>query len=76
MPKVYITEQDRLNDRLRREILAQMARYSITQEQLAKKMGFKCALTFARRMERPDNFTRWELRTLYETLHIPKDILL
>lgn len=70
MPKVYLTENDKTDEKLRRLIKMAMAREGInSQRELAKRL--KCReQTISYRLNNPDSFTRKELRKYCRVLKI------
>lgn len=67
MPKVYITEQDRLNDRLLKEIGTELGRRDWPQYRLADKIGIN-RMTMYKRLKEPEKFTLREFRLLVRLL--------
>ncbi len=70
MPKVYLTEQAKKDDKLRYYIGQQMGGLKLNQRELAHKIGYKSAKTLVARIKNPDLFTRGELRTLAQVLRL------
>lgn len=70
MPKVYLTEQAKKDDKLRYYIGQQMGGLKLSQRELAHKIGYKSAKTLVARIKNPDLFTRGELRTLAQVLRL------
>lgn len=70
MPKIYLTEQAKKDDRLRYYVGQQMGGLRLTRMDVAHKLGYKSAKTLRMRLKNPDLFTRGELRCLAQILHL------
>lgn len=64
MPKIYLTEQAKKDDKLRYYIGQQMGGLKLTRTEVAHKLGFKRIEPLNVRLKNPDLFTRGELRRL------------
>lgn len=72
MPKVTLTEQARVDEKLLRYIRRQRGDLDLTQREVAQKIGLH-EDTFSRRLKDPDTFTRRELRCLFKVLHFTEE---
>jgi len=70
MPKVYLTQNDRADDRaasadeaLRLTVATRMMRDRRTQKDIARSIGIT-PITFSRRLANPEGFTLSELRLM------------
>lgn len=70
MPKVYLTEQAKKDDKLRYYIGQQMGGLKLTKTEVAHKIGFKEVESFSSRMKNPDKFKLGELRKLVQVLQL------
>lgn len=70
MPKVYLTEQAKKDDKLRYYIRSQISGLELTKTEVAHKLGFKRTDRLNVRLQNPDLFTRGELRTLAQVLRL------
>lgn len=70
MPKVYLTEQAKKDDKLRYYIRSQISGLELTKTEVAHKLGFKRTDPLNVRLQNPDLFTRGELRTLAQVLRL------
>lgn len=68
MPKVYLTEQAKKDDKLRFYIDSQIGGLHLTKAEVAHKIGYKSPKTLGTRIKNPDLFTRGELRKLVQVL--------
>lgn len=75
MPKVYITEADRLNAALRANIGAEMGRRGIHQYELANKVGMSGA-AFSRRLKEPGKLNLDVFRQLVRVLRFSDEQIL
>ena len=74
MPKVYITRQQKLNERLVSLIYGTMKVKHITQAQMAEKLGIT-QQSFARKLKFAQ-FTYSDLFTIFEVLELPDEVIL
>lgn len=75
MPKVYITEEDRLNEALLNEIGAQAGRKHMTCPQISEKTGISQS-TLYHRLKKPDTLRLFELRLLARVLQLSDEQIL
>ena len=74
MPRVYITKQDKLNDRLVRLVYGTMKVRNITQGQMADKLDIS-QQAFGKKLK-TKRFTYSDLVTIFAELEIPDDEIL
>lgn len=75
MPKVTLTESDRMRERLATVIRVEMARQGTTTAKVAKKMDIsRCTMQY--KVQDPGKLTVRELGKVVRMLHIPKEDLM
>lgn len=74
MPKVNLTEADRMRDRLGTLLRVEMARGDVTTQRVADKLG-RCAPTVRGKLRDPGSLTVNELGQLVRMLHIRREDL-
>ena len=74
MPRVYITKQDQLNNRLVSMIYGTMKIKRITQRQMAGNLGIS-QQAFAKKLKNAQ-FTFSDLTTIFDALETPDDEIL
>lgn len=72
MPRVYLTQDDRLDLRFLAMIAAYKSEYHLDNEALADAMGLS-PQTLYRRLKEPSSFTLGEMRKLRQKLKIPRE---
>lgn len=74
MPKVYLTKQDKLNNKLTALIYGTMKVRHVTQSQIADKLGISQP-AFGKKLKKKQ-FTFSDLITVFEVLDIPDEDIL
>lgn len=74
MPKVYLTRQQELNERLVSLIYGTMKVKHITQAQMAERLGIK-QQSFSKKLKRAQ-FTFSDLFTIFEMLELSDELIL
>lgn len=73
MPKRYLTERAKKEDKLREYVGKQLGGMGLTKTEVAHKLGYKCVETLSSRLKHPSLFTVGEIQTLFKVLRFSEE---